>query len=58
MNGCLSCHKKDFSLNLQVVIEGVRGVSYRGDIAIDDTNVTVGACSGKCDQTNMVTTIP
>lgn len=29
----------------QVVFEGVRGVSYYGDIAIDDISLTVGTCS-------------
>jgi hypothetical protein len=27
-----------------IVFEGVRGASYYGDIAIDDVNVTTGAC--------------
>ncbi|XP_067654504.1 MAM and LDL-receptor class A domain-containing protein 1-like [Haliotis asinina] len=38
-----------FSVNVKtpfnVVIEGVRGNGYRGDIAIDDVNITNGSCS-------------
>lgn len=34
-------------LLLKIVLEGVRGTSIRGDIAIDDTNITTGACQGK-----------
>ena len=30
-----------------IVFEGVRGVSYRGDIAVDDITVRDGSCSGK-----------
>ncbi|XP_035658185.1 MAM and LDL-receptor class A domain-containing protein 1-like [Branchiostoma floridae] len=29
----------------QVVLEGVRGTSFRGDIAVDDVTLTDGACS-------------
>ena len=29
---------------LQIILEGVNGKSYRGDIAIDDISVTDGAC--------------
>ena len=32
---------------LQVVIEGVRGNGYKGDIAIDDVNIADGPCAGK-----------
>ena len=35
-----------FIFIFQIVLEGVRGVSYRGDIAIDDTNVIAGTCHG------------
>jgi hypothetical protein len=28
----------------QVVFEGVRGTSYRGDIAIDDVRLSLGPC--------------
>jgi len=28
----------------QIVFEGIRGTSYRGDIAIDDFSMTQGAC--------------
>ena len=30
----------------QVVIEGTVGVSYRGDIAIDDVAMSDGSCTG------------
>ena len=29
---------------IQVVIEGVAGASYQGDIAIDDIKITNGSC--------------
>lgn len=32
---------------LQVVFEGVRGTSYKGDIAIDDITAKAGLCSSK-----------
>ncbi|XP_078334103.1 MAM and LDL-receptor class A domain-containing protein 1-like [Crassostrea virginica] len=32
---------------LNVVIEGTKGTGYRGDIGIDDVNITTGACSGQ-----------
>ena len=35
-----------FFLKVQVTFEGVRGNSYRGDIAIDDVSVRPGSCSG------------
>ena len=40
-----------FSLFSQAVFEGIRGRGYRGDIAIDDTNVQSGPCPppGSCD---------
>ena len=36
---------------LQLVIESVRGSSYKGDIAIDDVSLLDGACPlpGSCD---------
>ena len=33
--------------NINVVFEGVRGNSFRGDIAIDDVTVKSGTCAGK-----------
>ncbi|XP_066300036.1 MAM and LDL-receptor class A domain-containing protein 1-like [Branchiostoma lanceolatum] len=40
--------------NMQVVFEGIRGTSFRGDIAIDDVQLTPGACPlpGDCDFEN------
>jgi hypothetical protein len=35
-------------LNYQVIIEGTRGIGYRGDIAIDDITIQSGACGSKC----------
>ena len=32
--------------SLQLKIEGIRGASYRGDIAIDDISVADGSCGG------------
>lgn len=45
---CLSLHPS------QVLFEGVRGSSYRGDIAIDDLKLMDGACPrpGYCDFEN------
>ena len=34
------------SAGYQIVFEGVRGTSYRGDIALDDITVSMGSCSG------------
>ena len=34
------------STNYNIVFEGVRGTSYRGDIGLDDISVTEGSCSG------------
>jgi hypothetical protein len=34
------------NVNFQVVIEGTKGPGYRGDIGIDDVNITAGACRG------------
>ena len=34
-------------LSLQIVIEGVAGYSYTGDIAIDDIYFTKGSCHGE-----------
>lgn len=34
-------------LFLKVVFEGVRGIGFQGDIAIDDITVTPGSCGGK-----------
>ena len=49
-----------FFLFLQIVLEGVVGGGYRGDIAIDDISMTPGQCSqsmafiffylGHCDE--------
>ncbi|XP_019632083.1 PREDICTED: MAM and LDL-receptor class A domain-containing protein 2-like [Branchiostoma belcheri] len=38
----------------QVAFEGIRGVSYRGDIALDDISITPGGCGtpGTCDFEN------
>ena len=33
-----------FDFGMQVIFEGVRGQGYRGDIAIDDVQFTVGGC--------------
>ena len=41
----ISEHLHDLQLlSLQVVIEGVVGSGYRGDIAIDDVAMTSGSC--------------
>lgn len=29
-----------------MVIEGIKGIGYRGDIGIDDVNIIIGVCSG------------
>lgn len=31
----------------QIMFEGVRGVSYKGDIALDDISVPEGPCAGR-----------
>lgn len=28
----------------QIVFEGIRGLNYEGDIAIDDVSITIGKC--------------
>jgi len=38
-------------LNLQIILEGVRGSGTKGDIAVDDIKLYTGACkpdSGGC----------
>lgn len=50
--GTLSNKWYSASVNIQggssynVVFEGVRGISYRGDIALDDITVKDGSCQG------------
>ena len=43
---CLKVKKCQNVLSLQLKIEGIRGSSYRGDIAIDDISVADGYCGG------------
>ena len=42
---------RETRLHFQVVFEGMRGHSYRGDVAIDDVTVQNGPCpiAGSCD---------
>ena len=37
-----------FTLFFKVIFEGVRGVSYQGDIAIDDVTIKDGRCPTCC----------
>ena len=37
------------SSSYNIVFEGVRGTSYRGDIGLDDISLTDGSCSGKSE---------
>lgn len=30
--------------NFQIVFEGIRGVDYKGDVAIDDVAMLIGPC--------------
>ncbi|XP_035665473.1 MAM and LDL-receptor class A domain-containing protein 1-like [Branchiostoma floridae] len=39
----------EVSSDFKVVFEGVRGTSYRGDIAIDDVSFGTTPCGGDCD---------
>lgn len=34
------------SYQVQLIFEGVRGTSWKGDIAIDDVSIIPGSCSG------------
>lgn len=43
---------------LQVVFEASRGVSYTGDIAIDDISAVAGSCSGNIKHTSLFPEFP
>ncbi|XP_067654505.1 MAM and LDL-receptor class A domain-containing protein 2-like [Haliotis asinina] len=60
--GSATLSANDLTGNYQIAFEGVRGVSYLGDIAIDDVSITSGACAspasctfekGYCSWTNL-----
>ena len=38
---------KGWNICSQVIVEGVRGSGYKGDIAVDDLNIVDGPCAGK-----------
>ena len=39
------CHDNSVILFMQIIVEGVRGTSYTGDIAVDDFKFRNGRCS-------------
>ena len=44
----LPYHSSVFCLTLQIIMEGIVGFDYTGDIALDDLAVVPGDCQSKC----------